>query len=169
MTRGNSMQLTTIDLHKEEMKFNAGHFTIFSATERERLHGHQFTVQAEITSEVGESGITFDYSIYKKKIIALCQELNEIFLIAGESPYLKIERDNNYVYLHFDKEKIPFLEKDILVLPLRNITVEELSRWFLIKLTENKEDLDQHHIHKMIIKVYSCPGQSGSTSWSREK
>lgn len=163
------MQLTTIELYKEEMKFNAGHFTIFSPTERERLHGHQFTVQALITAEVGEGGITFDYSIYKKKIIALCKQLNEIFLIAGDSPHLEISNESGYTYLTFNQEKIPFLAKDILILPIRNVTVEELSRWFLMKLTENENELSDHHIHSMTIKVLSCPGQSGSASWSRNK
>ncbi|MEM1282097.1 MAG: 6-carboxytetrahydropterin synthase [Chlamydiota bacterium] len=158
------MQLTTIELHKEEMKFNAGHFTIFSATERERLHGHQFTVQAQITAEVGEGGITFDYGIYKKKIIHLCRQLNEIFLIAGHSPYLNISRDDQYTYLTFNEEKIPFLEKDIFILPIRNVTVEELSQWFITQLTKNPKELEKHHIHEMTIKVFSSPGQSGSAS-----
>ena len=39
-------QLTTIELSKEYLKFSAGHFTVFSATERERLHGHNFSVSA---------------------------------------------------------------------------------------------------------------------------
>lgn len=161
------MQLTTIELYKEEMKFNAGHFTIFSPTERERLHGHQFTVQAQITAEVGESGITFDYSIYKKKIIALCRQLNEIFLVAGDSPHLKITHDDQYTYLEFNGEKIPFLDKDILILPVRNVTVEELSRWFIVQLTQDENELNNHHIHEMTIKVLSCPGQSGSATWSK--
>jgi 6-pyruvoyltetrahydropterin/6-carboxytetrahydropterin synthase len=162
------MQLTTIELYKEEMKFNAGHFTIFSQTEREHLHGHQFTVQAFITAEVGEDGITFDYSIYKKKIITLCKQLNEIFLIAGNSPYLSISHENPYVYIRFNEETIPFLESDILILPVRNVTVEELSRWFLNQLTEDEGELAKHHIHDITIKVLSCPGQSGSALWKKQ-
>ena len=32
-------ELTTIEIDKENLKFSAAHFTIFSGTERERLHG----------------------------------------------------------------------------------------------------------------------------------
>ena len=38
----------TIRLAKENMKFSAAHFTIFSASERERLHGHNFRVEVDI-------------------------------------------------------------------------------------------------------------------------
>lgn len=161
------MELTTIELFREEMKFNAGHFTIFSATEREALHGHQFTVGVSITAEVGEGGIAFDYGVYKTKIISLCSQLNEIFLIAGDSPYLAIERDEEFIYLLFNGERIPFLEKDVLIMPLRNITVEELSRWFLLQLTSSEEELINFRIHEIVVKVYSCPGQSGSCRWRR--
>ena len=45
-------EATTLELCQEEMKFSAGHFTILSATERERLHGHNFTVYVAITGVV---------------------------------------------------------------------------------------------------------------------
>ena len=38
------MKTTTIGLQKKNMKFSVGHFTIFSATKRERLHRHNFNV-----------------------------------------------------------------------------------------------------------------------------
>ena len=38
----------TISLSKEDMKFSAGHFTIFDGAARETLHGHNFTVSAEV-------------------------------------------------------------------------------------------------------------------------
>ncbi|EQD50251.1 hypothetical protein B1A_13514, partial [mine drainage metagenome] len=37
------MRSVEVDLSKERMKFSAGHFTVFSASERENLHGHNFT------------------------------------------------------------------------------------------------------------------------------
>ncbi|MFP2903776.1 6-pyruvoyl trahydropterin synthase family protein [Pyxidicoccus sp. 3LFB2] len=57
---------TTIELHKEEMKFSAGHFTIFSATHRENLHGHNFTVYVALTGAVVENGLLSDYGPLKQ-------------------------------------------------------------------------------------------------------
>ena len=45
-------RLTTIEIAKQYLHFSAAHFTIFNATERERLHGHNFRIAVAITGEV---------------------------------------------------------------------------------------------------------------------
>ena len=156
---------TTIELCKENMKFSSGHYTIFSPTHREKLHGHNFTVYAAITAAVDKNGMAFDYDLYKEKLRQLCKGLSEYFLIAGNSPHQTIEEDGEYLYVHFNNEKIPFLKKDVLVMPLTNITVEELSRWFLSELTSNTDDIEQYQIKKIKVKVFSAPGQCASAKW----
>lgn len=104
-------QLTTIELFKEYLEFSAGHFTIFSATRREKMHGHNFNVYAAITAEMTANGMAFDYAIYKEKIAALCEMLNGYFLLPSQSPYMRLEEDENYYYGYFNNEKLPFLKK----------------------------------------------------------
>ena len=84
-----------IRLDKETMKFSAGHFTIFGPGERERLHGHNFKVAVVLHACVGDNGLCFDYGIYKQKLVALCRELNEYFLLPGRSPFLVIEEQED--------------------------------------------------------------------------
>ena len=43
-------QLATLHIDKQAHKFSAAHFTIFSETDRERLHGHNYGVSARILS-----------------------------------------------------------------------------------------------------------------------
>ena len=76
----------TIRLAKQNMKFSAAHFTIFSATERERLHGHNFTVEVDIDARMLGNGMCFDYGIYKDRVVALCRELNEWTILPTRSP-----------------------------------------------------------------------------------
>lgn len=161
-----SQYLTTVELQKESMKFSAGHTTIFSATEREPLHGHMYTVYLALTTLVEENGMTFDYRYYKKKIKALCDELNQIFLMPTRSPYLGITSDDTYYYFEFDGKKMPFLKEDVKLMPLTNITVEELSKWFVEQLIMDKTELTQHRIQQVVVKVFSAPGQCASHSWS---
>ncbi len=156
---------TVIELNKEYMGFDAAHFTIYSATHRERLHGHNFSVYASLTAQVDENGMTFDYALYKQKIRALCDELSQYTLIPDHSPHLRLEEEGDYLYVYFDQEKIPFLKKDVKHLPLRNITVEELSRWFIDKLSQDKHDLTRYGIQRIVVKVCSAPGQCGSYEW----
>ncbi|HAT1822191.1 TPA: 6-pyruvoyl tetrahydrobiopterin synthase [Legionella pneumophila] len=159
--------LTTVELQKESMKFSAGHTTIFSATEREPLHGHMYSVYLALTTWVEENGMTFDYRYYKERIHKLCRYLNQTFLMPQFSPFLEYLEDEEYYYFIFNKKKIPFLKEDVTLMPLTNITVEELSRWFVNELIKEKEELDKHRIEKVVVKVFSAPGQSASHEWLR--
>lgn len=162
-----AQQITTIELFKEDMKFSAAHYTIFSATERETLHGHNFNVHAAITAQIHDLGMPFDYDIYKEKLRHLCKELNQLTLIAENSPHQKLEKDGDYLYVHFANEKIPFLARDVKLLPICNITVEELSSWFINQLTKDKQDLDKYNVLKIVVKVFSGPGQCAAIEWNR--
>ena len=160
-------QTITLELFKEDMKFSAGHFTVFSATERENLHGHNFRVHAVVEAEVLSNGMCFDYGVYKKRLRKLCDQWDEILILPGESPYLKIESDETYVYALFNGERLPFLKRDVLVLPIANATVEEFSRLLLAELTQDPEELAALGIHSLSVKVFSGPGQSGASHWRR--
>jgi len=157
--------LATIELFKEAMKFSAGHFTIFTQTHRERLHGHNFSVYCAITGAVDHNGMLADYRRYKEHLNGLCSTWNEYFLLPGRSPYLRIERIGDRVDAHYGDEVIPFLAKDVLVLPARNITLEELSRLFTERLVADKAMLERDRIEQIKVKVSSGPGQWGSTLW----
>lgn len=159
---------TTVELQKESMKFSAGHTTIFSATEREPLHGHHYGVYLALTTTVEENGMTFDYRYYKEKIHQLCKHLNQTFLMPMNSPFLQFAEDAEYYYFTFNHKKIPFLKEDVTLMPLTNITVEELSRWFVNELVKEQHELDRHRIDALVVKVFSAPGQSASHQWIRK-
>ncbi|KTD69595.1 6-pyruvoyl tetrahydropterin synthase [Legionella steelei] len=159
--------LTTVELQKESMKFSAGHTTIFSATEREPLHGHMYGVYLALTTWVEENGMTFDYRYYKERIHKLCRHLNQTFLMPQFSPFLEYAEDKEYYYFTFNHKRIPFLKEDVTLLPVTNITVEELSRWFVNELIKDKAELDRHRIEQVLVKVFSAPGQSASHQWQR--
>ena len=158
-------QISVIELHKENMKFSAGHFTIFSETHREKMHGHNYTVYCALETRVSEHGLSFDYRYYKTKIYEICKKLNECFLLAGNSPYLRFEEADDHYWVYFHTEKLFFNKRDVVVLPISNVTVEELSKWFIKQLTLNTDELTQHGIQKITVKIASSPGQSGSATW----
>ena len=100
-------ETVTIRLVKQAMKFSAAHFTIFSASERERLHGHNFRVEVDIEAHMLGNGMCFDYGIYKDTVIALCRELNEWMILPTRSPYLQIEEQGEHVIAVFNGQRIP--------------------------------------------------------------
>ena len=153
--------LTTIEISKDYLHFNSAHFTIFSATEREDLHGHTFYVKALVRSPVDDNGMAFDYNILKDRLKTLCDHLDEKVLLPERSPHLTLTKENGYLVASFGDERLPFLHRDVRTLPVRNITVEELAPWFLAELeTDNVvKDLD---LFSLIVQVSSGPGQWAS-------
>jgi 6-pyruvoyltetrahydropterin/6-carboxytetrahydropterin synthase len=157
---------TTIEITKDYLHFSAAHFTIFSATERENLHGHNFDVSCSLDTRVGPNGLAFDYNVVKDRLMALCDELDERVLLPAQSPHLKFEHDGGYLIVRFADERIPFLERDALLLPIRNATVEEFARLFAQRLGADAE-LSRQPIESLNVRVSSGPGQWASCRWSR--
>lgn len=159
------MRVATLEIHKEEFSFSAGHFTIFSATEREYLHGHNYNVSVCFTFALGPNGLAFDYRFYKQKIQALCEQIDSHLLLPENSPYLRLQEEAEFLTAIFNHKKMHFPKEDVITLPLTNITLEELSYWFLQNLCAEESCLKEHGIHRMEVKVFNGPGQSGGAVW----
>lgn len=157
-------RLTTLYIDKQSHKFSAAHYTIFSATERERLHGHNYSVSARIVAPMGDNGFAADYNVYKRHLAKLCEALDEYMLLAGESPYQQIDEAGSCYRVSFADEQMLFLQSDTLVLPIRNATVEEFSYYLLQQLLEASVDDDLQEVE---LCVASGPGQKGCASWAR--
>ena len=158
-------RLARIDVAKQAMNFSAAHFTIFSATDREDLHGHNFQLACSVTAPVDDTGLMFDYAIIKKTMRALCDEIDEKMLLPAHSPFLMITEDAGYTIAVFNGERIPFLPRDVLVLPVANTTVEEFSHYILQQLVNADNFFADNDVHSMTIAVSSGDGQWGSTKW----
>lgn len=155
-------RLTTLHIDKESHKFSAAHFTIFSAQERERLHGHNYSVSARIVAPMGDNGFAADYNVYKSRIAGLCEALDEYMLLAGDSPHQTIQEEGDYYRVGFAGTEMSFLRSDTLVLPIRNATVEEFSSYLLQQLVQASEG---EGLIEVELGVASGPGQRATTLW----
>ncbi|RBP53059.1 6-pyruvoyl trahydropterin synthase family protein [Arenicella xantha] len=160
-------RLSSIEIRKQYLHFSAAHFTIFSATERERLHGHNWRLGVEITGEIDANGLCFDYAIYKKILKDLCHQYDEYTLIADHSPYLQISEDEEFYFVTHNHRTQPLLKTDTLLLPVKNITIEELANYFLKLLTDDRERLEELKIYRFEVRVSSGPDQWGIARWDR--
>jgi len=158
-------KLGRIEIAKQALNFSAAHFTIFSQTEREDLHGHNFQVECELTSPIDTNGLIFDYSLIKRVLKELCDELDEKTILPEKSPYFQLERDGEYIVGVYGDERLPFLPRDVITLPISNASVEELCHYLLERMLAHP-DIKAKDIREMTVKVSSSPGQNGSASWS---
>ena len=161
-------RLTTIEIAKQNQHFSVGHFTIFSATERERLHGHNFRVAVAITGEVDDNGLCFDYAVYKKIIQDLCKRFDEYTLLAKHSPYMTIEEEGDFYLATHNNITVPFLQADTILLPVRNVTIEEVSHYLLGEVLGDFKLIDELKIHAFEMRVSSGPDQWGVSHWQRD-
>ena len=102
-------RFTTIEIRKEYLHFSAAHFTVFSATERERLHGHNWRIGALITGPVGDDGLCFDYDIKGKAYyfyFSLIYKLLFCILFMMLIVFLIRKRKLFYSFVCFEKRKI---------------------------------------------------------------
>ena len=157
----------TMRVDKQAMKFSAAHFTLFGPGRRERLHGHDYRVSVRFRARVGADGLCFDYGLLKRQLMGLCEELDEYVLLPGASPLLVVERDAEHVFAVFGSERIPFLAGDVRVLPLANITLEELARHFLERLRD-AGDFAAWGIAWLEVGVDAGPGQQAVRAWQAE-
>lgn len=151
------MRETTLYFNQGKFKFSAGHFTIFSATEREPLHGHNYTLEVMLTAALQKPGITFDYRDVSEKITQLCRSLSLHCLIPSQSPYLQIEDDESHYKITFNHQSMWLLKSDVILMPLENISIEMLSQWFVDQLTQDPLFLSKFLLKKITVKVFNGP------------
>ena len=156
-------RLATLYIDKESHKFSVAHYTIFSATERERLHGHNYSVSAMIASPMGDNGFAADYNVYKRRLKTLCDELDEYLILPAHSPHQTLKDVGDRIEVHFNDERMQFLKSDTQVLPISNATVEEFSHYLLGRLLDlSRGDV----LAEVQLCVASGPGQKACARWS---
>ncbi|OGT48883.1 MAG: hypothetical protein A3E82_04085 [Gammaproteobacteria bacterium RIFCSPHIGHO2_12_FULL_38_11] len=147
----------TLYFNQGQFKFSIAHFTLFSRTEREPLHGHNYSLQIKLTAKINEPGITFDYRLLHDKLNVLCKQLNWHTLIPTQSPYMQIEEDPEHYQITFNHKSMWLLKTDVVLMPLDNITLETLSQWFSDQLAQEKQFIEEFSIKDIAIKVFNGP------------
>jgi 6-pyruvoyltetrahydropterin/6-carboxytetrahydropterin synthase len=159
-------RLATLHINKQAHKFSAAHFTIFSETERERLHGHNYGVSARIVAEMGENGFSADYNVYKRCLQKLCDAHDEYLLLPAQSPWLDVIEEGDEYFATFNGKTLRFPCDETLLLPIVNVTVEALAHYLLDKILE--EDL-MGDVVELEVFVTSGDGQASSACWAPQK
>lgn len=157
-----------IRIAKERMHFSAAHFTIFSATERENLHGHNYRLAVEIEAEQQRGiGLDVDYNCIKDVATELCESLDELTLLPGTSPFLSLNKTDSHWECSFCGETMSLPLRDVKVLPMNNITGETLSAWFLEQLLAQLPEVLRSGLTRLSALVSSGPSQWVGSTWTR--
>ena len=123
-------------------------------------------VGVRITGAIDDNGLCFDYAIYKKVIKELCARFDEYTLIAEKSPHLTISEEGDYYHVIHNGITMPLLKTDTILLPVRNVTIEELSHYLLEELLGDFKLARELDIRAMQLRVSTGPDQWASADWT---
>lgn len=151
----------TLNLSKEDFKFSGAHFTTFSATEAERLHGHNYYVEVSLTgsSKSLDHGMIVDLQVPKNKVRAYCDEMDEKVLIASKNPYTEIKETGKNIEVTYSDKFYSFPATDCYLLPTENVTIEELAKFVSDQLLNSFKELP---VSEYKVSVYETRGQSST-------
>jgi 6-pyruvoyltetrahydropterin/6-carboxytetrahydropterin synthase len=165
MKRETSAELVEIELSHATMQFSAAHLTVLSRTSRSNLHGHNFQVAVSIKARIVENGVVCDYRIFEDSIKAICESLDETLLLPLGSPFLAVEESDGLVRARFGHERLQFLTRDVKLIPVQNVTLEELSGWILETFLESLTKDVACLLEEVTLRVGSGRGQAVATQW----
>jgi len=153
-----------IELDKENFKFSASHFTIFGSQHAERLHGHNYYVSCEILLVDVDAalGMAFDFNSVKPLIRKITESLDEFVLIPVKSPFLQVNTSAGKVNVRFASKEYSLPLEDTRLLPIVNITSEELSRYIAEQLVQElkKTAVNLKLIQSLQVGVQESRGQT---------
>lgn len=163
-------------LAKEDFKFSVAHFTVFSADEAERLHGHNYRVSIELSGrEVSELGLMADVARVKAEVRALCAELDSHTLLPTESPLVSVGRVvadvdadveaaaegeggavGGLLEVRYGDREYRMPAADVVLLPLVNTTMELFARHIWQRLAPSLADTG---VDALSVSVEETDGQ----------
>lgn len=120
-----------IDGWKSHVTFSACHM-LLRHDKCSRLHGHTYAIHLRIKGLPGEDMLVLDFHLIKAAIRGIAQELDHMTLVPGENESVTITRENGpNISIDMLGKLYSIPADDVLVLPVKATTVEELSRHLL--------------------------------------
>lgn len=157
------MEQWSIHIAKEYLKFSCAHFLIFPDGSKERLHGHNYQVVAEVDGRLSEHGLVIDFKEIKPVIRRLCDRLDEHWLVPGEHPVLTYRhRDDGHTEVEYRGARYLAPTDEIIVLPINNTSAENLAAWLgRTLLADLRQEFGPVAVRRLRIEVSETRGQSG--------
>ncbi|MCA9522525.1 MAG: 6-carboxytetrahydropterin synthase [Myxococcales bacterium] len=126
----------SLQLAKEYFHFSASHFTIFGAESREWMHGHNYYLTLSLFGDRLEDGCLVDIERLRPEVRQLCEELDHQILLPAESPHLRVDQIGDVVQVSYGASEFRFPLSDVTLLPVNNITMENLAHHFATAIWE---------------------------------
>ena len=119
---------------KDHLVFSAAHFITFGDNTCERLHGHNFRVEAVVEGSLGTHSYVVDFIALRDALHAIVAKLDHRMLLPASHPLIRVEPGDEEVVVRFENRRWVFPQGDCVVLPVDNTTAELLAQWIADQL-----------------------------------
>ena len=158
------MEHTTLHLFKQNFKFSSAHFLIFDEQRAEKLHGHNYQVQVEISVppeiQLQKLGYFIDFNVFKNYIKSRLDIWDEMVLLPAKHPDMKVSANGDSLEVKFRERFYVFPKNEVHLLPITNTSVEQLSR---LLAEDFLREFKKSGVLKIKVLVEETQGQGAST------
>ncbi len=147
-----------IDGWMAKLRFSACHF-IPNHPKCGCLHGHTYAVSVRIEGEQ-KGEFIIDFETVKGIVNRICDKLDHRVLIAEKDPRLLITKNDSVSIEIIESKKkyvLPF--EDIMFLPTKSVSAEDLCKYFSLNLANALELGKVDNITKIHVRVDEGIGQ----------
>lgn len=152
--------LVRVDGRELNIRFSAAHF-IPSHDKCSRLHGHDYTVSADIEG-MEKKGFVVDYLVVEKILRDITEPMDHRVILPINSTDLRIENDGNLITVEYSGKKIMVDRGDVYKIEKESSSSENIASYLLEKLTENLRSFP--NIIRVSLCVYEGPGRVACAS-----
>ena len=145
------------------LRFSSAHI-VFGHDSCGVIHGHTYYVDVRLGGKPsGEFNFVIDFKVLKKIVKGVCKSLDHKLLLPRDHPHLRYSIEGDRIHFVYScrgckKEyKIPL--EDVLLLPLKGITAEELAIYIAEVIREALLKLDVDNIEWIEVTLYEGLGQ----------
>ncbi len=147
-------------LSKDYFLFSCAHFVIGEKF-FEPLHGHNYKLQVNIFGIQGKDNMVIDFHVIKKVVKPIIDRIDHHMIVPIHNPFIFItENPDEQLIITIPRLNLEYElpKSDVLLLPIENTTVEELSHYFINLLTDCDE-FKRENIERVTVSVLEYEGQ----------
>lgn len=145
----------------EGSRFSSAHFITYGGDQCESLHGHDYRVEVTLAGGLNRDAYVYDFVELRERLSALLSELDHRVLLPEDNPALRIHRGDGAVRVSVRDREYRFPRSDVVLLPVRNTTAEQLAEYLGDRIADALRDPDEPAgLSAMSVEVEEAPGQS---------
>ncbi|MDA7950635.1 MAG: 6-pyruvoyl tetrahydropterin synthase family protein [Pirellulaceae bacterium] len=118
-----------LKLSKKDLVFSAAHFITFCGNVCERLHGHNYGVEVELSGTLDENYYLVDFIALRGYLDKIVTSLDHYMLLPTQHPKILVHKKEDEVEVTFEEKRWLFPADNCRLLPIENTTAELLASY----------------------------------------